>query len=174
MTVEEFRANYNVNVIAGSMEKPNSVFKKKEAVEICQAVGQFAQAAPGTTLRIMLKVLSNAFTDVVIKPEDWAALDAEIKATLSRGVSDGSSPGGGAAPGGVQPQGGRGDLRAQANSLPPEIKQKIVQMKNSGASPQQLKAAILQAVQQQSNSGQQQQQQPQPGRQQRSIANGAA
>lgn len=173
MTVEEFRSNYNVNIIAGSMEKPNSVFKKKEAVEICQAVGQFAQAAPGTTLRIMLKVLSNAFTDVVIKPEDWAALDAEIKANLARGVSDGTSPGGGAAPGGA-PQNGGGDLRAQAQNLPPQIKQKIVQMKNSGATPDQLKAAILQAVQQQSNSGQQQQQ-PQPGStQQRSIANGAA
>jgi spore germination cell wall hydrolase CwlJ-like protein len=150
------------------MEKPNSIFKKKEAVEICQAVGQFAQAAPGTTLRIMLKVLSNAFTDVNIKPEDWAALDAEIKANLARGVSDGSSPGGGSAP----QQGGGGDLRAQAQNLPPQIKQKIVQMKNSGASPDQLKAAILQAVQQQSNSGQQQQQVPGSG-QQRSIANGA-
>ena len=164
MPVDEFRANYNVEIVAGSMEKPNSVFKKKEAVEICQAVGQFAQAAPGTTLRIMLKVLSNAFTDVVIKPEDWAALDAEIKANLNRGVSNGASSGGD----GAQQQ---GDLRSQAQNLPPQIKQKIVQMKNSGASQQQLKQAILQAVQQQSNSGQPQQQQP--GRQ-RSIANGAA
>lgn len=165
MTVEDLRANYSVNIVAGSMEKPNSIFKKKEAIEVCQALGQFAQAAPGTTLTIMLKVLSQAFTDIIVKPEDWEALKQEIAANLSRGVSDGSSPGGGGAP----DQGGGNDLRAQANNLPPQIKQKIVQMKNAGASDQQLKQAIMQAVQQQSNSGQQQ-----AGGRQRSIANGAA
>jgi hypothetical protein len=166
LTVDEFRSQYNVTIVAGSMEKPNSIFKKKEAIQIAQAIGQFAQAAPGITLRIMLKVMQNAFTDVVIKPEDWAALDQEIKMNLSRGVSDGSTQGG-APPGGAGGPPQQGDVRSQAMNLPPEIKQKVVQMKNAGASDDQLRQVIMQAVQQ--NSGAQQQ----PGSQ-RSIGNGAA
>ena len=43
MDVQTFTQKYSVNVVAGSMEKPNSVFKKKEAIEVAQVVGQFAR-----------------------------------------------------------------------------------------------------------------------------------
>jgi hypothetical protein len=39
MTVAEFNQRISIEIVAGSMEKPNSVFKKKEAVEVSQAVG---------------------------------------------------------------------------------------------------------------------------------------
>ena len=125
MTVEEFNANYSCEVVAGSTEKPNSTFKKNEAVKIAQAVGQFAQAAPGATLRIMLRVLQQAFTEVVITPEDWAALEAEVTANLSKGVSDGTGTGGGEPP---------DELR----NVPPDVKKQALAMKQAGKSDQEV------------------------------------
>jgi len=145
MDIETFRSTYSVEITPGSTEKPTSVFKKKEALEIAQAVGQFAQAAPGATLSIMLRVLSKAFTDVVIKPEDWNALGQEIQAQLNRGDSTG---GANAGPGG-SPGGGEGDMRAQIDALPDPIKQQIGKAIQGGASDQQVMQLIQQAVGQQ-------------------------
>jgi len=157
MTVSEFHANYDVELVAGSMEKPTSIFKKKEAVDVTTAVGQFASAAPGSTLTIMLKVLSKAFTEIVIKPEDWAALKQEIQANLQRGVSTG---GGQPQPGGQQPQpangqaggiqmdqNGGGDIRQKALQLPDAVKQKVMQLKQQGASDDQIRQFVTQQVQ---------------------------
>jgi hypothetical protein len=132
MTVPEFNANYSLELIAGSMEKPNSVFKKKEAIEVAQAVGQFARAAPGAVMRIMLRVLEQAFTEVVIKPEDWAMLDQEVQANLMKGQSVGGQP----------PVEGE-DLASQ---LSPEDKQQIVQMRQQGASDDQLAAFVQERI----------------------------
>jgi len=142
MDVATFNAEYNLELVAGSMEKPNSVFKKKEAVEIAQAVGQFAQAAPGATLRIMLKVLEQAFTEVVIKKEDWQALDAEIAAATQKGISTGAAPNGAAQ---------ATDLQAAAQNLPPEVKQQVVQMHKQGASDEEIIGFIQQQVKGQGN-----------------------
>lgn len=150
MGLAEFRSIYNVQLVAGSMEKPNSVFKKKEAVQISQAVGQFAQAAPGATLRVMLRVLEQAFTEVIIKPEDWEAIDAEIAATTQKGISTGAQPNG------AQDVGA---IAERLKALPPEVQQQAIQMKQSGSSPQEIKAFLMQHLQQ----GQPQpQNQPQP------------
>ena len=154
MPVQEFNSQYSVQLVAGSMEKPNSTFKKKEAIELTQAVGQFAKAAPGSTLRIMLKVLQQAFTEIVMKKEDWAAIDQEIQANLSRGVSDGSGGGG---------EGG--DLQQAAQQLPDEVKAQVVQMKQQGASDQEILAFIQEHV----NNGTQRQT---TGQQQRQPTNG--
>lgn len=139
MDLETFRSTYSLRLVAGSMEKPNSVFKKKEAVQIAQALGQFAQAAPGTTLKIMLRTFEQAFTDVVIKPEDWDALEAEVQATMNKGVSTGE-----AAPAG-------NDVMAQLQNLPPEVKQRVVQMKQQGSSDEEIKAFLMQQLRGQSN-----------------------
>lgn len=133
MSVEEFRSTININIVAGSLEKPTSVFKKKEAVEIAQAVGQFAKAAPGAALRIILKVLEQAFTEVVIKDEDWAAMDKEIEANLQRGNN---------APGG----GGQDQMQA-AQQLPDQVKQQVVQMKQQGVPDEQIKQFVLGQIQ---------------------------
>jgi hypothetical protein len=145
MDLEMFRTEYNVELVAGSMEKPNSVFKKKEAVEVAQAVGQFATAAPGATLRIMLKVLEQAFTEVVISPEDWEAIDQEIAANATKGVSTAGGGSGSDAGAGA----GGGDVEAimqQAMSLPDDVKQQIMAAHSQGATPEQLLQMIQQAT----------------------------
>lgn len=134
MSVAEFHNTISTEVVAGSMEKPNSIFKKKEAIQAAQAVGQFAKAAPGGVLKIMLKVLQQAFTEVVIKKEDWDTIDKEIEASLMKGNSQ-AGAGGGAASGGE-------DLKAMAQKFPPEVKQKIMAMGKAGVPPQQIAALI--------------------------------
>jgi hypothetical protein len=147
MSVQVFTQKYSVNVVAGSMEKPNSVFKKKEAIEVAQAVGQFARAAPGSVTKIMLRVLEQAFTEVAIKPEDWESLTNEINASMQKGAPTGAAPGGQA---GVQGQPGRpaavgADAQAlmeRARSASPAAKQRVVEMSNAGATPQDILSFI--------------------------------
>lgn len=140
MSVEQFTAKYSVNIVSGSMEKPNSVFRKKEAIEVAQAVGQFARAAPGAVSKIMLRVLEQAFTEVVIKPEDWEALDQEIQATMQKGMAQQGQPG---AEGAAQPPAQQGKVNPEevlkkAQSLPEDKKQQVMEMSNSGAQPQEI------------------------------------
>lgn len=141
MDLPTFKAQYTVRIVAGTLEKPTSTFKKQEATELMQAVGQFAQSAPGATLRIMLKVVQKAFTEVVINEEDWKAIDQEIQASMNKGATDGGQQGGG-----QQPQVDPAALQQAAHNLPPQAKQKIVQMKESGASDQDILGFIQQAV----------------------------
>ena len=177
MTVDQFHADYDIELVAGSMEKPTSIFKKKEAIDVTTAVGQFASAAPGSTLTIMLKVLSKAFTEVVIKPEDWAALKAEIQANLQRGVSTGG--GGQPQPGGQQPPNGQaggiqldrnggGDIRQAALQLPDQVKQKVMQLKQQGASDDDIRQFVTEQIQSNQNpgNGRQRMQQNGPAQQQ--------
>jgi hypothetical protein len=146
MTVQTFIQKYSVNVVAGSMEKPNSVFKKKEAIEVAQAVGQFARAAPGSVTKIMLRVLEQAFTEVAIKPEDWESLTAEIDASMQKGAPAGATPGG------VQGQPGRPAgvgadpqaLMERARRASPAARQRVVEMSNQGATPQDILSFINQ------------------------------
>jgi hypothetical protein len=134
MDLKTFTQKISVNVVAGSMEKPNSVFKKKEAIEVAQAVGQFARAAPGSVTKIMLRVLEQAFTEVAIKPEDWESLTAEIDATMQKGAPAGA----------VQGQPGRpaavgADAQAlmeRARQASPAARQEVMRMSNAGATPQ--------------------------------------
>ena len=167
MSVAMLNSTYSMEIVAGSMEKPNSIFKKKEAIQIAQAVGQFAQAAPGATLKVMLKVLQQAFTEVVIQPEDWAAIDAEITAKTGQGAGSatGTQPGGnqpadqppGGAPAGTpgaptpSPTQGPGTMPGQnieqlLASIPPDVKAQVVQMKNQGADPHMIMSYLLQHV----------------------------
>lgn len=142
MSVDQFTAKYSVNIVSGSMEKPNSVFRKKEAIEVAQAVGQFARAAPGAVSKIMLRVLEQAFTEVVIKKEDWEALDQEIQATMMKGQVQPGQPGqpqsgGGAQPGApAQPEMDKQKIIDAAQKLPDDKKAQVMQMSNSGAQPQ--------------------------------------
>lgn len=158
MSVAEFNGRYSIEIVAGSMEKPNSVFKKQEAVQIAQAVGQFAQAAPGATLQIMLRVLEQAFTEVVIKPEDWQAINQEIQAKTAQGVGapQGTAEGPQSAPatadqGAAPPTNGQGapqqsPIAQILANLPPEIKQQVVMMKQQGKSDQQIQSFLLQHI----------------------------
>lgn len=147
MPPEQFRATYNLEIVAGSMEKPNSVFKKKEAVQVAQAIGQFARAAPGASLTIMLKVMQDAFTDIIIKPEDWALLRQEVSASMRQG--DSTTGAQGAAGGGTDPN----QIKQMLMQLPPQMQQKVMQMHQQGMPADQ----IIAQVQQMMGGGQQQQ-----------------
>ena len=135
------------------------MFKKKEAIEVAQAVGQFAKAAPGSVTKIMLGVLEQAFTEMVIKPQDWASIDQEISATMQKGAPAGAAPAGptgavgpqgagqtpvqGAAQAAGQQAGGQ-DILALAKGLPEQAKAQIMAMSQSGAPPQKILEFIKQ------------------------------
>ena len=139
MTLEDYMAKYNIEVVAGTTEKKNSIWKKKEAINIAQALGQFSSAAPVTSMRIMLRVLEAAFTEVVITPEDWKQLEEEAFAQLRKGDSTGGQV--------AEQQGGGGDIQSQLQNLPDEVKQQVVQMKQSGAPPEEIKQFLMKALQ---------------------------
>lgn len=154
MDVQSFNSTYSCEVIAGSIEKPTSAFKKKEAVQVAQALGQFANAAPGAVLKVMLRVLEQAFTEVVIKKEDWDSIDQEIAAGQQKGVSTGVMPNGAAAPGGGQPgqpaQPGQSqsgiDIPGILQKLPTDVKARIIQMSKAGAPEQEIVGILKQAI----------------------------
>lgn len=87
MSVPEFNRRYLMEVEAGSIEKPNSLNKRSEAMNIAQALGQVAQAAPGTAIKLLLRMFKEAFTGFLVKDEDWALLEQETQANLQKGVS---------------------------------------------------------------------------------------
>jgi hypothetical protein len=94
MSVDEFNQSYRMQIAPGSIEKPTSEFKKQEALAIAQALGQVGQAAPGTTMTLMVRMLKTAFSGLVVKDEDWEMLTQEIQANLTKGVStDGTGTG---------------------------------------------------------------------------------
>lgn len=144
----------NLEIVPGTIEKPNSVFKKKEAVQVAQAIGQFASAAPVSTLKVALRVLEKAFTEVVIKPEDWDMLEKEMMMQAQRGNSMGpgapqpGAQGGGAAgaPDQANAPAGAGSIPPELANLPPEVKQQVEQMHQQGAPPEAIKQFLEQAV----------------------------
>jgi len=147
MSLEIFNSQYTLQLVAGSMEKPNSVFKKREAIQAAQAIGQFAQAAPGSTLWIMLDLFQQAFTDITIKPEQFDLMRKEIAASMQQGVSTGAQVGGAAPSGGApdpnappaQPGGAGGSQIEQIlMALPPEVKAKIMEMRQQGVPAQEI------------------------------------
>jgi hypothetical protein len=161
MPLEIFNSQYTLQLVAGSMEKPNSVFKKREAIQAAQAIGQFAQAAPGTTLWIMLDLFQKAFTDITIKPEQWDMMRKEIAASMQQGVSTGAQVGGPAQPGqpadpnappgasAPAPGGaGGGQIEQILMQLPAEAKQKLMQMRQQGVPAEQIIQFAVQAAQQ--------------------------
>lgn len=167
MPVDQFRANISMECVAGTTEKQNSVFKKKEAVQVAQALGQFVNAAPVTVTKLTLRVLESAFTEVVIHPEDWTALEQEAETQAQKGISTqqpngGAAPApaptpgpGGGSPAGQPPGGGGGNdaIKQALLALPPEVKAQAVQMKQGGAPDEQVKQFLMRAVQAQQKQG---------------------
>jgi len=87
MTVDEFNQKFRMQIAAGSIEKPTTEYKKKEAITVSQSIGQMGQAAPGATLRILLRMFQTAFGTVVTQ-EDWDMLEKEALANITKGQSN--------------------------------------------------------------------------------------
>lgn len=80
-----------VRILGGSTQKPTGAAKKKQALEVGQILGQFASASP-TTVLVMLKVMEQAFDEIVITAEDWQEIRASIEQQMAgpTGVAGGA------------------------------------------------------------------------------------
>lgn len=87
MSVEEFNRSYNLTIAAGSIEKPTSTAKKKEAMQIIQMLGQFGTAAPRTVLSLVTRLLRSAFSKNLVTDDDLEKLEQEGVAAMSKGVT---------------------------------------------------------------------------------------
>jgi hypothetical protein len=180
MTLDQFNSQFAFDIVPGTCEKPNSIFKKKEAVQVVQAIGQFASAAPVTSMKVALRVLEQAFTEVVIKPEDWDMLEQEMMMTAQRGNSTGApappqpgqnapgpqqpggppkgppaGPGGApAGPPGGAPQGGPpgAGIPPELANLPPQVKKQVEQMHAQGLPAEQIAQYLQEQVRAQNTS----------------------
>lgn len=154
----ELRRMFTMRVVGGSTTKPTSQFKQQIAVQIGQTLGQFAQAAPGSITKIVLKLFEQAYDEVGISQEDWEGLDAEVAAKL--GIQDkAASPppqqGAGGPDAGGGPSGGVGSqppaeaLIRAIEGMPPEAKIALGNAMAKGVPMQQALTQIMQLVQQQ-------------------------
>jgi hypothetical protein len=67
----EISMRFTPRVVGGSTMKPTSRAKKEQAMQMAQALGQFARATPAAIL-VALKTLQQAFdNDLVINDKDW-------------------------------------------------------------------------------------------------------
>lgn len=134
MSPTELAQQYSMTCVGGSTQKPTSQAKKKEAVELGQVLGQFANSAPQMVLKIMLKVFEQAFDEITLDDQDWEQIEEEAMAQMQRGNSAGgappqpgsgtpSRPSGGKPPQGGQSQGGGGgNVLEMIDSLSPQAK----------------------------------------------------
>jgi hypothetical protein len=85
--IQTLHRNFEMSIAAGSMEKPTSNSKRKEAMQILQILGQFGGQLPGTIATIVLKIIKNFVQVGVITDEDFMKLEKELEAQMQRGVS---------------------------------------------------------------------------------------
>lgn len=130
-SLDELQTFGAMSCVGGSSLKPTSAMKKKQATEIGQIIGQFANAIPKTTAKIALRVLERAFDEVVISKEDWDEMD--------RGIESGD-----------QTEGGNeaAQLEQLIDQLPPPAKQAFAALLQRGVPFKQAVQMILQEVQQ--------------------------
>lgn len=144
---------FTATVAGGSTLKPTSATKKQQAVQLSQALGQFASAAPVAIL-VALKVMERAFDEVVIRKEDWDLIIQSIEAQLQRGNSNPQTGGanGGQNAGG-NPEQAQGDIIQQVeqmvDNLPEQARQFLGQMIAQGTP---LREAVGQVVEELQNS----------------------
>jgi len=70
MDAQAIRSTFTPRVVGGSTLKPTSRAKKEQALQISQIIGQFTRATPIAAV-VALKVLSQAFDNVVVSQDDW-------------------------------------------------------------------------------------------------------
>lgn len=146
---EELRKGLNLRVVGGSTDKPTSKAKKQGAIQLTQALGQFAGGIPAIAM-ISLKMIERAFADeVTITEAEWNMLDQSMSDTAN---AAGAGPGGGGGGGGEGEQGGQVDpeeLKKVISELPPEAKQKLEELVQHGMKPTEALKTVMQAIHQQ-------------------------
>lgn len=142
MSANEISQQFSVQVVGGSSKKPTSQAKKEEAIEVGQVLGQFGSTTP-MAIVVALKLLEEAFDEITINEEDWAAIRQSIEQQMQSEQAQGQP-----APAPTQTQQGSGEQPVQGgdgidqllSQLPPEIKQQMVEAINQGANPQEVVA----------------------------------
>jgi hypothetical protein len=81
MDARQIRSDLSLNILGGSMNKPNSRSHQARAIELGQVLGQFASVAPGALL-VMLKTFERAFDDFVITTEDWQMIRQSMEQSM--------------------------------------------------------------------------------------------
>jgi hypothetical protein len=150
-TADDIQKMFSLSVVGGSGKKPTSQAKKEEALELGQVLGQFVNAAPGPVLKIMLEVMQEAFDEVTIKDEDWD----EILAAVTQQTQQQAAPPQGAPQGGngqvppevQQPAPEGGELDQILAALPTELKAQVVQAIQQGMNPAEALQAAMQQIQ---------------------------
>ncbi len=153
---------FTMRVVGGSTTKPTSQFKQQVAIQIAQALGQFANAAPAAITTIVLKLFEQAYDEVGISQEDWDKLNAEVAAKLGIEAASAqpqpSQPTDNAGAGGGVPNNAGGGIERviqQIDSLPPEAKAALGNAMAKGVPLVQAVQQIMQLVQQAGPSPQQ-------------------
>jgi len=149
MSPDEMYTTLNFQVVGGSTDKPTSRAKKKEAIELGQVLGQFVQASPAVVM-VMLKVMEQAFDEVVMTDEMWKAVEQGVAQAMAPKPSTDVGQNGAPAEG---DQGSQPSPEAQAQvqqaiaKLPPAAKQKLEELVQRGMRPSQALQTVMQAVQ---------------------------
>jgi hypothetical protein len=134
----EFDALFAARVEGGSIAKPNSREKKEQAMQLAQALGQFANAAPAVVI-VMMKMLERSFDEVVISDEEWKMIISSMEQALMKaGSGPGGDPAQQGAPQQEQPLTDE-ELMAQVQErirkLPPAAQAKLEELVQSGMPP---------------------------------------
>lgn len=146
----EGNVKFTANIAGGSTLKPTSATKKQQAVQIAQALGQYAGAAPISIL-VALRVMERAFDEVIIRDEDWEMIIKSVEQQLMRGQS---VPQEGQAPQEGQPSEGGGgeDLVVQieklVDSFPQEAKMFLAKLIAEGTPVRQAVEQVVAELQQ--------------------------
>ncbi len=82
ISVKDFNTRHQIVVAAGSTEKPTSLSKKQEAIQIIQMLGQFGTAAPRTVLSLVTRLLRSAFSKSLVTDKDIELMKQEGEAGL--------------------------------------------------------------------------------------------
>lgn len=139
MEPRDFLLKYSMSTVGGSTTKPTSDNKKKEAVQVVQALGQFASATPLAVVHA-LRVIEGAFENFHMTAEDWKEIRASVEKQMSGGSGDApAAPPGGAPPGTAPPPGGAPpgvNVEEVIAKLPPEVQQMVQEMVAQGVPPE--------------------------------------
>lgn len=141
------RMRMNMRVIGGSTQKPTSAAKKQEAVQVAQALGQFAKAAPRSTLTIAIKMFEQAFDEIIVTDEDWRMLRDEADQMMTAETTPAAGPSGGAPTGG-DPQQAMMAAVQLLDSLPEGVRRAIGTALAQGATAEEIATEIVQTAQQ--------------------------
>lgn len=146
-----------LTVVGGSTQKLSSKAKKQEAVQVGQILSQFSRAAPGSVLKVTLRLFAEAFDDLEIRQEDWDAIAQEAASVVQQGApplpgggpgapSAGQPPGSmpAGAPGGGAPPSPLADVMQALAQMPPPLAKAVGLMLARGVPPQ----AIVQQLSQ--------------------------